>query len=724
MNPRRFLFLLGLSAILLGFTPSSRATSIMAGDSGVLGQDQFVHPESLSFAMVDLLAGHPYTTLSVLKVTASGKVLLGGQAVVSQESDPASRPVGYIWDKGALTEILSPTWPWIYGDAGTEAAMTFTVSDMNDDGTVVGECAGGVRGPNGSLYSEQICILWPAGSPASPKELNPGVATPAGRVNSLHSSWFRNPRIDGAGVCYGVGTLGKNYTDVEAYFEDVVRWTDPDTAPENLTDNIDTYPILNTSSKLLDLSTTGNLLLSTYEDFSESETYEALLADPSGVFSPSPTDGASPWKITDTGKVVGKTSDKIYLWDSSRLPDQISGLYRGIGSQGNIVCLHSRTLLPLLWLWQPTQSGVDAYVPRGITSSQNLLLSNMMQSGIRTGSEGAFAGIGSLSTDFQGTPFPTGQNYRPLLFIPASLAVDADRDGSITDRDMSLNSQATPFGFWPNDDDDDQWVDSSIPMVYDEWEQDDRDITNPNMEDWRDRRIDDTRDMEDLARLRIYFGGLNDAIASGNIKIGLKWTDVSRGTPAIKLHNSIEEDGGTGYLFNPTVAADQYARDYAAISDARYSDPDNNLIEGSSVFVLPRYIFQHPAYQNYRDTAHLLFEGCKTGAGQLKLVILNQNDQEIGEGPGVWMDIKQPHEFIERFSCGDAHLGDVVPVYRHAGSTDFRPRLNFTRNFLAIIGQKEARRCEQFAPELGLQEKCKKSTSPNYRNYIAKSDSL
>ena len=340
-------------------------------------------------------------------------------------------------------------------------------------------------------------------------------------------------------------------------------------------------------------------------------------------------------------------------------------------------------------------------------------------------SQGVMLGYGVHSLDATGQPIPSAQQVsEPILLIPSSLTVDGDRDGSITDRDMSLNSQATPFGFWPNDDDDDQWVDSSIPMVYDEWEQDDRDITNPNMEDWRDRRIDDTRDMEDLARLRIYFGGLNDAIASGNIKIGLKWTDVSRGTPAIKLHNSIEEDGGTGYLFNPTVAADQYARDYAAISDARYSDPDNNLIEGSSVFVLPRYIFQHPAYQNYRDTAHLLFEGCKTGAGQLKLVILNQNDQEIGEGPGVWMDIKQPHEFIERFSCGDAHLGDVVPVYRHAGSTDFRPRLNFTRNFLAIIGQKEARRCEQFAPELGLQEKCKKSTSPNYRNYIAKSDSL
>lgn len=270
------------------------------------------------------------------------------------------------------------------------------------------------------------------------------------------------------------------------------------------------------------------------------------------------------------------------------------------------------------------------------------------------------------------TPFEaTDLNKTLTVYAIPHVAVDANRDGQIklASEDASdATSADLPYRFWPNDDDD-QWVNSSIPGVYDEWEQDDRDITNPNMEDWRDHRIDDTRDLEDFARLWIHFGSLQDVIASGNIKIGLKWANISRGAPSIKLHNSIEEDGGTGYLFNAAVAQQQFERDYAAISDARYSDPDRNLVEGTSAFVLPRYIFQHPATQAYRDTAHLLFEGCVSGAGQLKLVILDKNDQEIGEGPGVWMDIQEPKNFIERWSAGDGDLTAIQPVVRESSNS-------------------------------------------------------
>jgi hypothetical protein len=71
---------------------------------------------------------------------------------------------------------------------------------------------------------------------------------------------------------------------------------------------------------------------------------------------------------------------------------------------------------------------------------------------------------------------------------------------------------------------------------------------------------------------------------------------------------------------------------------------------------------------------NLLFEGGQAGTGELKLVILKKNGStytEIGEGPGVWLDFKRPRELVERYSCGDAHLGAVSPVYRHANSGQF-----------------------------------------------------
>ena len=67
----------------------------------------------------------------------------------------------------------------------------------------------------------------------------------------------------------------------------------------------------------------------------------------------------------------------------------------------------------------------------------------------------------------------------------------------------------------------------------------------------------------------------------------------------------------------------------------------------------------------------MLFEGCKAGKGQLKLVILKRdgaNYTEIGEGSGVWMDLKKPKEFIERWSAGDGDADTpVLPVVRQSG---------------------------------------------------------
>jgi hypothetical protein len=215
---------------------------------------------------------------------------------------------------------------------------------------------------------------------------------------------------------------------------------------------------------------------------------------------------------------------------------------------------------------------------------------------------------------------------------------------------------------WSNDDDD------GIFSNLQETEQDDLEVINTQREDWRNNVIDVTRDLEDFARLNLHIGGLQDAFKNGQLYLGLKWADTNGTNPAIKLYRSTDTVGETNYLNDPSAANRQAVE--VAIVDARhpaYSGPpwasDHTVIGTGDFFVLPTLQSVNLSAEN--PTLKFIFEGCTTGKGQLKLVILkkeNGNYTEIGEGPGVWMDIKKPHEFIQRWTSGDGSLGPVEPV--------------------------------------------------------------
>jgi hypothetical protein len=66
----------------------------------------------------------------------------------------------------------------------------------------------------------------------------------------------------------------------------------------------------------------------------------------------------------------------------------------------------------------------------------------------------------------QGQAIPPAQQHpQPVLLVPAILAVDANHDGTITDRDVNQTTQATPYRFWSNDDDDDDDISTEGPTV-------------------------------------------------------------------------------------------------------------------------------------------------------------------------------------------------------------------------------------------------------------------
>jgi hypothetical protein len=125
-----------------------------------------------------------------------------------------------------------------------------------------------------------------------------------------------------------------------------------------------------------------------------------------------------------------------------------------------------------------------------------------------------------------------------LYLLPMAIAVDANRDGTIafSGEARDITSQHKPFRFWCNDDDDKNAQGTeTVP------------VANP---DNQDNHIGSLRDLEDFAKLHIYLGGLQEAIANRDIQVGLEWRNTSGGTPAINVYQAAESDGGDEYVRN------------------------------------------------------------------------------------------------------------------------------------------------------------------------------
>ena len=259
-----------------------------------------------------------------------------------------------------------------------------------------------------------------------------------------------------------------------------------------------------------------------------------------------------------------------------------------------------------------------------------------------------------------------------VLFVPMAMAVDMNRDGMVSlpsESSVDQTSQSKPYRFWLNDDDDEIVTATALGVVETETEQDDKNITDVSKQNWRGNAITCERDLEDFARIQVSLSGLADAVKSGQLYLGLKWKNTT-GTPSIKLFRATDADGSTGYLTTPSAATRQALE--VAIIDARYPNyapdgqfaSDHTLIEGTDVFVIPSLQFVNLSESNPRT--NFLFEGCKVGTGQLALVILKKETDgsftTIGEGPGVWMDLKEPKEFVQRWTCGDGDRGAVSAV--------------------------------------------------------------
>ena len=233
-----------------------------------------------------------------------------------------------------------------------------------------------------------------------------------------------------------------------------------------------------------------------------------------------------------------------------------------------------------------------------------------------------------------------------FLLRPPELMVDANRDGQMSFTDPSVHGadQTTvdkPYRFWLNDDDDTE-------VIYDGFGRPlptEQEQVPPNYSDYSRRKIVSKRNLEDFARIWMNLGGLEDKLTSGEVQVGLKWKTVQSGSPAINIYPSADGEGSSSYLTDDIAAQDQIGS--STFNDA-VSDKTNlkQTVDRNSTFIFkPDYWF---GLSSENPKKCLLFEGFSEGNGELDIVFLDQEDNQIGEGGSVSLDLVNVKKMYER----------------------------------------------------------------------------
>ena len=236
------------------------------------------------------------------------------------------------------------------------------------------------------------------------------------------------------------------------------------------------------------------------------------------------------------------------------------------------------------------------------------------------------------------------ENHAVLLVTP-QLAVDANRDGTITFDNADQTTAAKPYRFWVNNDHDGYCTVSGETSVQD-------DLDPSTQTDAQSFSITCTRDLEDFTRLWINTQGITKELQNGTLLLALEWKDAVD-DPQMQLFQAAETDGGALYLTDTTIAAQQVASPYGT-----------RLIEWRHLNTLTKYnpfIFPTKFWSNIsadQPVAHLLFDAVSRGSGKLVMSFYKSDGvTKIGEGPGVYLELKDIKEMYERWTVGDDNGG-------------------------------------------------------------------
>jgi len=171
--------------------------------------------------------------------------------------------------------------------------------------------------------------------------------------------------------------------------------------------------------------------------------------------------------------------------------------------------------------------------------------------------------------------------------------------------------------------------------------------------------------LEDFSRLWIYLGGLHDLIVSGDIRVGLRWKNVTPGTtPAINIYPSADETGSDSYLKDDAAAQAQIT---GVFNDAVRDQFDRQTVDTSSTFVFKTDYWHDLTGDNPKKC--LLFEGAAEGKGELEIVFI-QGSTVIGHGASVWLDLKNIKDMYKRLDISGEHQWPLQIFEPPADETD------------------------------------------------------
>ena len=269
-----------------------------------------------------------------------------------------------------------------------------------------------------------------------------------------------------------------------------------------------------------------------------------------------------------------------------------------------------------------------------------------------------------------------GEKVHTVKVFTCDMAVDANRDGTIKfagnvgdGAPFDVTSRDQMFRFWINNDQDSE-SGEVVPV-----EQEDNGTLGEG--------INSKRDLEDCARLWMYFGGLHEAIVAGDIKVGLKWKNTGGTSPAINVYATVAADGSDSYLKSESDAQAQFAPGNRR-AVARVTGQTAVLIERSQVPVL-----QNPVWEGLSEATpskYFLFEGLTEGKGELCITFHDKDGNEMVEGASVWLELKDIKKMYQR-STGDEFAGanwdetDDTIIFVHGWRVSPEGRTAFAETF-------------------------------------------
>src|SRR6267154_1609760 len=245
-----------------------------------------------------------------------------------------------------------------------------------------------------------------------------------------------------------------------------------------------------------------------------------------------------------------------------------------------------------------------------------------------------------------------GRNgYYDVILLQANLAVDGNRDGQMSFddpfvRDADKTTSDKPYRFWLNDDDDTELNyngEGGSPTGPLEKDQ----VPAPRP-DSSLHKITSKRNLEDFARLWIDLSGATDALDWG-MQIGLKWKNVT-GAPAINIYPSADGEGSTSYLTSEAAAQSQIA---GVFNDAVRDKNDKQTVDANGTFIFKPVYWNDLSDNNPKKC--LLFEGASEGKGELTIVFLDQDGNELAEVGSVWIDLKNIKKMYQRVDSATNH---------------------------------------------------------------------